>query len=139
MPESKNYSDFITLQRIDKENTIWVTSDEDQVGTESVFKEVTNRNHQMLIALCEFLGYDPKTTLCFSNKDSKKVLILDKNDDFKPNFILEVPEKTSLKKIQNVIDEMEGRLPCEYDENDLFEALHDTFGSYPERFEKVIW
>ena len=48
----------ITLTKCD-DGTIWVTSDEDSIGTESTFNKITDEGEQMLIALAEFLEYEP--------------------------------------------------------------------------------
>lgn len=48
----------INLVRCD-DGAIWVTSDEDLNGTESYFKEITDKNEQFLIALAEFFGFEP--------------------------------------------------------------------------------
>lgn len=56
----------ITLKRLD-EDTIWVTADVDQVGTESTFKEIRDEGAQMLIALAEFLGYEPTELFNFDD------------------------------------------------------------------------
>lgn len=41
------------------DGAIWVTSDEDLNGTESTFKEIKDEKQQFLVALAEFLGYEP--------------------------------------------------------------------------------
>lgn len=56
--------DRITLIKT-TDDTIWVTSDENQIGIENEFKECKNVEQWMLIALADFLGYDPETVLCF--------------------------------------------------------------------------
>lgn len=48
----------ITLTKCD-DGVIWVTSDEDPNGTESKFKKITDESQQMLVALADFLGYEP--------------------------------------------------------------------------------
>ena len=48
----------ITLTKCE-DGVIWVTSDENQNGTESHFKEIKDEKQQMLVALAEFLGYEP--------------------------------------------------------------------------------
>lgn len=48
----------IYLKKCD-DGSIWVTSDEDPIGTESRFVKITDEKQQMLIALAEFLGYEP--------------------------------------------------------------------------------
>lgn len=53
---------YITLTKCEDGN-IWVTSDEDQIGTESAFEQITDEKDQMLIALTEFLGYEPANVL----------------------------------------------------------------------------
>ena len=55
----------ITLTKCD-DGAIWVTSDENQVGTESTFNKVVDEEKQMMIALAEFLGYEPAHILDFS-------------------------------------------------------------------------
>ena len=52
----------ITLIKCDDE-TIWVTSDEDLIGTESKFNKITDEGERMLIALAEFLEYEPVNLL----------------------------------------------------------------------------
>ena len=52
-----------------KDNTIWVTSDKNRIGTETVFKNIKNEDKQMMITLAEFLGYEPSSVLCFDNED----------------------------------------------------------------------
>ena len=54
----------ITLIKCD-DGAIWVTSDENQNGTESTFKKITDDSKQMMIALAEFLGYEPAMVLDF--------------------------------------------------------------------------
>ena len=58
----------ITLIKCDDE-AIWVTSDEDQIGTESTFNKITDESKQMMIALAEFLGYEPACLLNFDDDD----------------------------------------------------------------------
>ena len=48
----------IILSKCD-DGAIWVTSDEDQIGTESYFKRITDEKEQFLIAIAEFLGFEP--------------------------------------------------------------------------------
>lgn len=55
----------ITLIKCE-DGAIWVTSDENQIGTESTFKKITDEKKQMMIALAEFLGYEPSHLLDFS-------------------------------------------------------------------------
>ena len=71
--------------------------------------------------------------------ETKKILILDKDDDYKPNFIIEIPKGVRKSKVQGVIDRMEGSLPGEYTWEDLSEVLCKAFGVTPERFEEVVW
>ena len=52
----------ITLIKCD-DGTIWVTSDEDLIGTESKFNKIIDEGEQMLIALAEFLEYEPVNLL----------------------------------------------------------------------------
>ena len=56
----------ITLIKCD-DGAIWVTSDENEIGTESTFDKITDEDQQMMIALAEFLGYEPSTVLCFDD------------------------------------------------------------------------
>lgn len=56
----------ITLIKCE-DGAIWVTSDEDGIGTESAFKKITDERKQMMIALAEFLGYEPSSVLCFDD------------------------------------------------------------------------
>ena len=58
----------ITLIKCD-DGAIWVTSDENQIGTESTFNKITNEDKQMMIALAEFLGYEPASVLCFDDEE----------------------------------------------------------------------
>lgn len=58
----------ITLIKCD-DGAIWVTSDENPIGTESTFDKITNEDQQMMIALAEFLGYEPASLLCFDDED----------------------------------------------------------------------
>ena len=55
----------ITLIKCD-DGSIWVTSDDDQIGTESKFNKITDENKQMMIALADFLGYEPSHILDFA-------------------------------------------------------------------------
>lgn len=56
----------ITLIKCD-DGAIWVTSDENEIGTESYFNKIKNEDKQMMIALAEFLGYEPSSVLCFDD------------------------------------------------------------------------
>ena len=56
----------ITLIKCD-DGAIWVTSDENQNGTESTFNKITDESKQMMIALAEFLGYEPAELLYFDD------------------------------------------------------------------------
>ena len=56
----------ITLIKCD-DGAIWVTSDEDQNGTESTFSKITDESKQMMIALAEFFGYEPAEVLYFDD------------------------------------------------------------------------
>ena len=56
----------ITLIRCD-DGAIWTTSDEDQIGTETMFDKVKDEGKQMLIALADFLGYKPAHVLNFED------------------------------------------------------------------------
>lgn len=59
----------ITLIKYE-DGSIWVTSDENEVGTESTFKEIKDEDQQMMIALADFLGYEPASVLCFDDEIS---------------------------------------------------------------------
>lgn len=59
---------MIYINRID-ENTLWVTSDGDAIGIEMSFKPNTDENEQYMIALAEFLGYDPASILALDTID----------------------------------------------------------------------
>lgn len=48
-------------------NTIWVTSEENPIGTESKFNKITDERKQMMIALANFLGYEPANVLTFDD------------------------------------------------------------------------
>ena len=52
----------IILSKCD-DGAIWVTSDEDQIGTESYFKRITDEKEQFLIAIAEILGFEPAALL----------------------------------------------------------------------------
>lgn len=58
----------ITLIKCD-DGAIWVTSDENEIGTESIFKDIKDEDKQMMIALADFLGYEPSSVLCFDDED----------------------------------------------------------------------
>ena len=60
--------DKITLLRCD-DGAIWVTSDENIVGTETTFSKIKDEDKQMMIALAEFLGYEPGSVLCFDDDE----------------------------------------------------------------------
>lgn len=59
---------MIYINRID-ENALWVTSDEDAIGIEISFEPGMDENEQCMIALAEFLGYDPASVLAFDTID----------------------------------------------------------------------
>ena len=52
------------------DNTVWVTSEDDAIGIEVAFDPETDENERILIALAEFLGYDPKSILAFESMDN---------------------------------------------------------------------
>ena len=58
----------ITLIKVN-DNTIWVTSDENAIGRESTFVHIKNEEKRMMIALADFLGYEPASVLCFDDED----------------------------------------------------------------------
>jgi hypothetical protein len=63
----------LTMERITlirtEDDTIWVTSDENGIGTESSVKGIKDEDQQMMIALANFLGYEPLNVLCFDDED----------------------------------------------------------------------
>lgn len=61
----------ITLIKCD-DGAIWVTSDENEIGTESTFDKIMDEDKKMLIALCDFLGYDHTSVLCFDDEEEIK-------------------------------------------------------------------
>lgn len=58
----------ITLIKCE-DGAIWVTSDENEIGTESTFENITDENQQMMIALADFLGYEASSVLCFDDEN----------------------------------------------------------------------
>lgn len=58
----------ITLIKTE-DNTIWVTSDEDANGIESKIDRYYDDGQSMLIALAEFLGYEPLELLNFDEEE----------------------------------------------------------------------
>lgn len=69
----------ITLIKCD-DNTIWVTSDENGIGTESKFNKITDEGKQMMIALADFLGYEPANVLWFDEPFEDEVGLEDIDD-----------------------------------------------------------
>lgn len=76
---------------------------------------------------------------CSKAQAKKKVLILDQDDKYKPNYIIEVDENITPEDIEDVIGEMKAKYPGEYNNEDLNEALHDAFGCWLETFDIVCW
>jgi hypothetical protein len=58
----------IILTKCD-DGAIWVTSDENEIGTESYFDSIQDEDKQMMIALANFLGYEPSSVLCFDDDE----------------------------------------------------------------------
>ena len=56
----------ITLIKCD-DGAIWVTSDENEIGTKNYFYKINDEDKQMMISLAEFLGYEPSSVLCFDD------------------------------------------------------------------------
>lgn len=56
----------ITLIKCD-DGAIWVTSNENEIGIEVHFEKIENEAQQMMIALAEFLSYEPSSVLCFDD------------------------------------------------------------------------
>ena len=46
-----------------EDGVIKVTSDKNQIGTESIFDKITDESEQFIIALTDFLGYEPAELL----------------------------------------------------------------------------
>jgi hypothetical protein len=59
--EDEEYT--ITLKLTDNGKTVWATSNEDPIGEESTFKNITDRQDKMLIALASYLGFEPSWVL----------------------------------------------------------------------------
>ena len=59
--EDEEYT--ITLKLTNNGKTVCVSSNEDSIGEESTFKNITDRGEQMLIALATYLGYEPSMVL----------------------------------------------------------------------------
>ena len=51
------------------ERSFWVTSDDDAIGLEISFDRGVDENEMPMIALAEFLGYDPHEVLAFESLD----------------------------------------------------------------------
>jgi len=64
-------AEIITLKKCE-DGAIWVTSDTDQNGTESTFDKITDESMQMMIALADFLGYEPAHVLDFDDPNWEK-------------------------------------------------------------------
>ena len=63
-PEEEDEEEYtITLKLTDNGKTVWASSNEDPIGEESTFKNITDRGEQMLIALATYLGYEPSMVL----------------------------------------------------------------------------
>lgn len=58
----------ITLIKCD-DGAIWVTSDENEIGCENYFENIKDEDKQMMIALAQFLGYEPMSVLAFDDED----------------------------------------------------------------------
>ena len=58
----------ITLIKTE-DNTIWVTSNENAIGIESIIEDGYDDGQSMLIALAEFLGYEPLELLNFDEEE----------------------------------------------------------------------
>lgn len=61
----------IILSKYD-DGSIRVISDEDQLGTESYFKRIADEKEQFLIAITEFLGFEPAVLLNLDLGDGNK-------------------------------------------------------------------
>lgn len=51
----------------DSDNSVWVTSDDNQNGTELCFSKDIPEEKRILIAVAEFLGFDPESNLSFDD------------------------------------------------------------------------
>lgn len=71
--------------------------------------------------------------------ETKVILILDKDDDYKPNYIIRVPKNVSVEEVQDLIWEVEAKYPGEYNNEDLNEAFMEKWGISLEPALEVIW
>ena len=71
--------------------------------------------------------------------ETEAIVILDKDNDYKPNYISRVPKNASVKKVQDLIWEVEAKYPGEYNNEDLNEAFMKKWGVSLEPALKVIW
>ena len=53
-----------------EENVVWVTTEDDAIGIEVRFDSDVCEEEKALIALSEYLGYEPKSILCLDSIDS---------------------------------------------------------------------
>ena len=74
-----------------------------------------------------------------ASEETKAIVILDKDDDYKPNYIIRVPKNVSVKKIQDLIWEVEAKYPGEYNNEDLNEAFMEKYSVSLEPALEVIW
>lgn len=73
--EDEEYT--ITLKVVDGGKAILVTSNEDPDGEEAEFKHITDRSEQMLIALAQYLGYEPSMVLNLEGIEEEEELSKD--------------------------------------------------------------
>lgn len=60
---------MIYINNID-DNVVWVTTDEDAIGLEVRFDSDALEDEKPLIALTEYLGYEPASVLCLDSMDN---------------------------------------------------------------------
>ena len=69
----------------------------------------------------------------------KVIVILDKDNDYKPNYIIRVPKNVSTEEIQDLIWDVESEYPGEYNNELLNDALMEKYGVSLEDVEEVVW
>ena len=62
-----------------EDGAIWITTDDDQIGEEAYFDGVESIEEQFLIALAQYLGFDPSKDL---NLDISEVTEEEYEDSF---------------------------------------------------------
>ena len=59
----------VTLVKTDADMAVLVTSDENQNGSLTSFRRTKDEDKQFMIALANFLGYEPSSLLCFDDEE----------------------------------------------------------------------